>query len=71
MLSDHDHQVARRYRSWEPGSPYNRRTVFVIDGKGILRYIDLNYSVRGKADYERLKEALERVGQAKEEGSGP
>lgn len=62
LLSDHFHEVARRYGSFDEKSGYNKRTVFAIDTKGIIRYVDREYSVRDDADFEELKKALKRPG---------
>lgn len=61
LLSDHHHEVARLYGSYDEKSGYNKRTVFVIDGKGVIRYVDLSYSVSDDADYEALKTALKKA----------
>jgi peroxiredoxin len=61
LLSDHSHHIARLYGSYDEKSGYNKRTVFVIDGKGIIRYVDLEYSVADEKDYEMLKAAIKRV----------
>jgi peroxiredoxin len=62
LLSDHAHDVGRLYGSYDEKSGYNRRTVFVIDGKGIIRYLDLAYSVSDEADYDALRAALKQAG---------
>lgn len=58
LLSDHSHEVAKAYASYNEKSMMNRRTVFVVDRKGNLGYVDLEYSVRDNDDFNRLKEAL-------------
>jgi peroxiredoxin len=61
LLSDHDHAVARAYESFDGTSGYNKRTVFVIDQKGNIAYMDLAYSVRSSDSFDRLKAALAKV----------
>lgn len=61
LASDHDHAVAKLYGSFNAGSGYNRRTVFVIDRGGSLAYRDLDYSVRDSVSFTKLREALARL----------
>lgn len=58
LLSDHRHDVARAYGSFNEDSGFTRRSVFVIDNERRIRYIDLEYSVRDDVDYQSLKRAL-------------
>ncbi|HTY38809.1 MAG TPA: peroxiredoxin [Bacteroidota bacterium] len=58
LLSDHAHQVAKLYDSYNEKSLYNRRTVFVIDKKGTIAYENLAYSVADLQDFEKLRNAL-------------
>lgn len=58
LLSDHAHEVARKYGSYNDKSLMNKRTVIVIDKKGTIAYADLEYSVRDGGSFNRLKEAL-------------
>jgi peroxiredoxin Q/BCP len=58
LLSDHSHAVARRYGSFDEASGYNRRTVFVLDTLGIVRYVDLKYTPGTTESLQRLKDAL-------------
>jgi len=58
LVSDHAHIVARLYDSFNEKSLYNKRTVFVIDKRGRIAYMDLEYSVADLEDFTRLKEAL-------------
>ena len=59
LLSDKNAEVIDAY-GVKPlelnGSKYASRATFVIDKKGILRYVNYNYKVR--EDYESLLEAL-------------
>lgn len=61
LLSDHDHAVARLYRSYNEATGYNRRTIFVVDRAGRIAYADLEYSVRDDSDYRSLLDALNRA----------
>lgn len=58
LLSDHDHSVAKKYESYNHERGYNKRTVFVIDKKGIIIYIDWKYNVSSDTSFENLKKAL-------------
>lgn len=60
LVSDHQHAVAQRYSSYMD-SGFNKRTVYVIDKKGKIAYIDLQYSVRDMASFEKLKAALKSL----------
>ena len=61
LLSDHSHDVAKKYNSYNEESGTDRRTMFVIDKQGKFAYIDLQYSVADDADFNRLKEALNQL----------
>jgi peroxiredoxin len=58
LLSDHDHSVAKKYKSYNPERGYNKRTVFVIDKKGVITYIDWKYDVSSDSSFENLQKAL-------------
>jgi len=58
LLSDHKHEVARLYNSYDEGSGYNRRTVFVIDKNGKIAYINWKYDVRDPGHFEELRKVL-------------
>lgn len=58
LLSDHRHDVARAYQSFNEETNYTRRAVVVIDRKGKIGYLDMEYSVADSVDFERLKKAL-------------
>ncbi len=61
LLSDHKHEVATAYQSFNPGNGFNRRTVFVVDRKGKLAYIDLAYKANSAESFEKLKNALQAL----------
>ncbi|HUL45016.1 MAG TPA: peroxiredoxin [Bacteroidota bacterium] len=59
LASDHNHEVARSYASYNESTGYNKRTVFVIDKNGNIAYADLSYSVFTLDSFNKLKKALE------------
>ena len=61
LMSDHDHAVARRYDSFNPEKGYNRRTVYVIDTRGRIAYVNPAYSVADGKDFDALKAALAKI----------
>lgn len=61
LLSDHGHEVAKTYSSYNEKSGYNRRTVFVINKEGRIAYIDLEYKVSDGEDFAQLKSALAQI----------
>jgi glutaredoxin-dependent peroxiredoxin len=61
LLSDHDHEVAKRYSSFKPESGFNLRTVYVIDRHGIIAYIDLAYKAGSPESFEQLRNALKKI----------
>lgn len=61
LLSDHSHEVARTYASYNMDTGYNKRTVYVIDRSGTIAYLDLNYNVRTPDSFNALKAALEKM----------
>jgi peroxiredoxin len=58
LASDHMHDVAKRYGSFNEAAGYNRRTVFVVDRSGKIAYADLAYSTRDATSFEKLQAAL-------------
>ena len=61
LASDHRHEVAKQYGSYNEAAGYNRRTVFVIDRGGRIAYADPAYSVRDSVSFGKLQEALKRL----------
>jgi peroxiredoxin len=61
LLSDHDHRVARLYASFNEAAGYNKRTVFLIDKEGLVRYSNLDFKAGDAADYNRLREELAKL----------
>ncbi|MBI3579353.1 MAG: peroxiredoxin [Ignavibacteriales bacterium] len=58
LVSDHSHNVAKTYNSYNDKSMMNKRTVYLIDKQGKIAYMDLEYSVRDDEDFNKLKTAI-------------
>lgn len=61
LLSDHDHKVARAYDSYMEQYGLNKRTVFIIDKDGVVRYSNLAFKAGDKKDYDALRAELEKL----------
>jgi peroxiredoxin len=61
LLSDHDHKIARLYGSFNEAVGYNKRTVFLIDKDGVVRYVNLDFKAGDMNDYNRLREELTKL----------
>jgi peroxiredoxin len=61
LLSDHDHKIARMYGVYDEASGFNKRSVFLIDKTGVVRYSNLAFKAGDKADYDRLRAELEKL----------
>ncbi|MEW5700734.1 MAG: peroxiredoxin [Candidatus Zixiibacteriota bacterium] len=61
LLSDHDHAVARLYDSFNPEKGLNNRTVYVVDSRGIVAYVNPQYNVADSHDFEALRAALAKI----------
>ena len=61
LLSDHDHQVAKTYASFDPQWGYNKRTIYVIDGEGIVRFRNLDFKHGDKTHYDALRGAIDKL----------
>ena len=61
LLSDHDHKVARLYGSYMEDVGFNKRTVFLIDKQGIVRYSNLDFKAGDAKDYASLRAELEKL----------
>jgi len=64
LLSDHDHRVARMYDSYMEQYGFNKRTVYLIDKEGVVRYVNLAFKANSKADYDALRAELEKLNKA-------
>jgi peroxiredoxin len=61
LLSDHGHDVAKSYQSFNSDTGFNLRTVYVIDRKGRIAYIDLAYKAGALESFEHLKAILQTL----------
>ena len=61
LLSDHDHKIARLYGSYNETVGFNKRTVFLIDKDGVVRYSNLEFKAGDANDYSKLKEELAKL----------
>ncbi len=61
LLSDHNHDVAKTYGSYNTESGFNFRTVYVIDKKGTIAYIDLAYKASSAESFQHVKDALAKL----------
>ncbi|MFL6283003.1 MAG: redoxin domain-containing protein [Pyrinomonadaceae bacterium] len=61
LLSDHDHAVAKMYDSFMDGVGFNKRTVYLIDKEGVVRYVNLAFKAGDKKDYDALRGELEKL----------
>lgn len=61
LLSDHDHKIARIYDSYSEDRGFNKRTVYLIDKGGVVRYVNLSFKADNKADYDALRAELEKL----------
>jgi peroxiredoxin len=61
LLSDHDHHVARMFDSYMEGVGFNKRTVYLIDKDGMVRYVNLAFKAGDKKDYDALRAELEKL----------
>jgi len=58
LASDHNHDVAKKYGSFNEANGFNKRTVFVVDKAGKIAYADLAYSPRDSVSFGKLQAAL-------------
>jgi peroxiredoxin len=61
LLSDHDHHVARLYDSYMEQAGFNKRTVYLLDKDGVVRYVNLAFKAGDKKDYDALRAELEKL----------
>jgi peroxiredoxin len=61
LLSDHDHHVAKAYDSYMEQYGFNKRTVYLIDKEGVVRYVNLAFKAGDKKDYDALRAELEKL----------
>jgi len=58
LLGDHTHGAAKAYGSYNAQTGYNMRTVFVIDRKGTVVYVDMVYKAGTQESFEKLRSSL-------------
>jgi glutaredoxin-dependent peroxiredoxin len=61
LLSDHDHKVAKAYDSYMEQYGMNKRTIFVIDKDGVVRYTNMAFKAGDKKDYDALRAEIEKL----------
>lgn len=61
LLSDHNHEVARAYQSYNAETGFNRRGVFVVNKQGKIAYVDLEYKAGTLDSFNKLKSALAEI----------
>ena len=61
LLSDHDHRVAKAYDSYMEQYGMNKRTVYLLDKDGVVRYVNLAFKANDKKDYDALRAELEKL----------
>ncbi len=61
LVSDHSHKIAAMYGSYNDGSGFNKRTVFVVNKEGKIAYSDLHYSVKDPESFTKLRTALQSL----------
>lgn len=58
LLSDATHKFGQKMGVYNPESGMMNRSVFLVNEKGTIDYVDYDYSVADNADLEMLKKAL-------------
>lgn len=61
LVGDYGGKVSRLYGSWNQERDMCRRTVYIIDEKGVIKYRDLKYDVSTDDSFNALKEALAKL----------
>ncbi len=61
LLSDHAHEVAKQYGSYNEKTGHDLRTVFVVDRHGRIGYIDRAYQAGSAESFGNLKAAIRAV----------
>jgi len=66
LLSDYNKEVINKYGVVNPDmiglKNISKRAVFVVDGKGIIRYREVLDDARNEPDYTKLNEAVAAIG---------
>ncbi|MGH8003097.1 MAG: redoxin domain-containing protein, partial [Limisphaerales bacterium] len=58
LASDHLGKVSLQFASYNPEAGYSKRTVYVLDKNGVVRYKNLAFKAGNEEDYKTLKEAV-------------
>ncbi|MCI0331405.1 MAG: redoxin domain-containing protein [candidate division Zixibacteria bacterium] len=58
LASDHLGKVSLQFASYNPEAGYSKRTVYVLDKDGVVRYKNLAFKAGSEEDYKTLKEAV-------------
>ena len=61
LASDHLGKVSRQFGSYDPESGYNKRTVYVLDKDGIVRFKNMQFKAGSEEDYRAVQEALAAI----------
>ena len=61
LLSDHNHAVAKAYESYIEGRDLNTRTIYVVNTKGTIAYIDTEYKSGTPESFDKLTRALSSI----------
>ena len=62
LLQDHDHTVAKAYASFSPQlGGIDKRTIYLIDKNGIVRYSNLKFRATAKEDYVILRAEIMKL----------
>lgn len=61
LLSDHNHAVAKTYMSFNPSTGHDLRTIYLIDQKGQIAYIDLAFKAGSDESFQHLKTAIQSL----------
>lgn len=62
--SDEGSAVGKKYGAWRSlpgGGAIDNRTVFVIDGEGVIRYVAAPFREVDPTAYDELAEAIDRI----------
>lgn len=58
LASDHLGKVSLQFASYNPEAGYSKRTVYVLDKNGVVRYKNLAFKAGNEEDYKALKDAV-------------
>lgn len=61
LASDHSGRVAKEYDSYMADAGFNKRTVYVLDKTGVVRYKNLAFRAGNDDDFKALKDAVASV----------